>query len=129
MRLRFLHVLTLGLILGFTLVRAAAQQNPPAQDQQNPNAPGHSQAQQPPGTGADAGHAVKDIQSAFNQDPNHSFRRVRVSNTEAEIILSGTVTTADLKSQAEQIANQYAGGKKVTNHIKVNPNEHPGPGL
>ena len=128
MRQRSVHVAMLALlILSFTLARAASQQNPPAQDQQNPSAP--SQRAQQPGSSADAHQAQKSIQSTFNQDPNHSFRNVRVQETESEIILSGTVTTADLKSQAEQIANQSAGGKKITNRIRVNPNVHPGPGL
>jgi osmotically-inducible protein OsmY len=129
MRLRCLHVAAPTLlILSFTLTRAA-QQNPPAQDQQNPAAP--SQQTQPPGAAQpnpDARQVEKNIQSAFNQDPNHAFRRVRVQNTDSAIILSGVVTTADAKQQAEQIANQYAGGKKVRNQIKVNPNVHPGPG-
>jgi osmotically-inducible protein OsmY len=124
MRPRCLYAAALALvILSFTLARAAVQQNPPAHDQQNPAA----SSQQTPASGST--EIEKNIRSAFNQDPNHTFRSVRVQDTDSAIILSGTVTTADAKQQAEQIANQYGGGKKVRNQIRVNPNVHPGPGL
>ena len=132
MRQRSLHAAMLALlILSFTLGRAAGQQNPPAQDQQNPAAAG--QQGQPPHVDAEPNPAArqveKNIKDALSQDPHMAYSRVRVQATDSEIILSGTVLTADAKDQAEQIAKQNAGGKKVTNRIKVNPNVHPGPGL
>ena len=58
-----------------------------------------------------------------------SYARVRVHVTDSEILLSGVVLTEEAKSQAEQIATEHAAGRKVTNHLKVNPNIHPAPGI
>lgn len=132
MRQRSVQVAMLALlILSFTLARATSQQNPPAQDQQNPAASG--QETQKPHVDAEpnpeARQLEQNIKAALDQDPHMAYSRVRVQATDSEVILSGTVLTADAKDQAEQIAKQNAGGKKITNRIRVNPNVHPGPGL
>lgn len=69
------------------------------------------------------------IMDAIKQNPHMAYSRVRVHVTDAEILLSGVVLTEEAKSQAEQIATEHAGGRKVTNHLKVNPNIHPAPGI
>lgn len=66
---------------------------------------------------------------AIKQDPHMSYSRVRVHVSNTEILLSGVVLTEEAKNQAEQIATDHAGGRKVTNHLKVNPNIHPAPGI
>ena len=118
------------LILSFAVLRAAngqQAQNPPAQDQ------GQQQTQPPPHVDAEpnpeARQLERTITDALQKDPHMAYSRVRVQATDSEIILSGTVLTATAKDQAEQIATQHAGGRKVTNRIKVNPNVHPGPGV
>ena len=131
MRLYPVKIATLALlILSFAIARTSSgqqSQNPPAQ------APAAQQTEPPPHVDAnpnpEARQLEKTITDALNQDPHMAYSRVRVQATDSEVILSGTVLTATAKDQAEQIATQHAGGKKVTNRIKVNPNVHPGPGL
>jgi osmotically-inducible protein OsmY len=127
----FLSTLAI-LMLSFAPVRAAGQANPSAPDQQNPNAPGQQSqpSQVDKGANPTAGKKVeREIKTALSQDPHVAKSKLQVQDTGKEIILSGTVATAEDKAQAEQIATQHANGKKVTNRIKVNPNVHPGPGL
>jgi osmotically-inducible protein OsmY len=129
---RTLH--TLALLTLFSLVLAGAlaaaqqspsQQNPPPQAQQPAENPPHVDAQ----TNPEARKIEKSIQSAFGQDPHMAYSRVQVQATDTEVILTGVVLTATAKDQAEKIATEQAGGRKVTNKIRVNPSTHPGPGL
>jgi hypothetical protein len=118
------------LMLSFAFSRATSQQpqNPPPPDQgqqQQAEPPPHVDAEPNP----EARQLEKSIQDALAQDPHMAYSRVRVQATDSGIILSGTVLTATAKDQAEQIATQHAGGKKITNRIRVNPNVHPGPGF
>ena len=126
----------LALVTVFSLVMAgvqsaaqqpASQQNPPTQDQtqQPQEAPPHVDAQ----TNPDDRKAENAIQDALKQDPHMAYSRVQVQATDTEVILTGVVLTATAKDQAEKIATDQAGGRKVTNKIRVNPNVHPGPGL
>jgi osmotically-inducible protein OsmY len=69
------------------------------------------------------------IKSAFQQDAHMAYSKVQVQATDTEVILTGTVLTATAKDQAEKIASDQAGGRKITNRIRVNPNIHPGPGF
>ena len=129
---RTLH--TLALLMVFSLVLAGAlaaaqqsptQQNPPAQAQQPQEAPPHVDEQ----TNPEARKTEQAIQSALGQDPHMAYSRVQVQASDTEVILTGVVLTATAKDQAEKIATDQAGGRKVTNKIRVNPNVHPGPGL
>jgi osmotically-inducible protein OsmY len=118
--------------LGLAMLTAAAQQqptqqNPPAQDQaQQP-------AEKPPHVDVEPNPEDRKlehtIQGALQQDPHMAYSKVRVHVTDQEIVLIGTVLTGTAKDQAAQIATEHAGGRKVTNKIRVNPNVHPGPGL
>jgi osmotically-inducible protein OsmY len=71
-------------------------------------------------------HAIK---QQLKHDPHMAYSHVSVHVTDTEVLLSGTVVTEDLKQKAEQIATEHAEGRKVNNHLKVNPNTHPGSGL
>ncbi|HEY6305104.1 MAG TPA: BON domain-containing protein [Candidatus Angelobacter sp.] len=129
---RILH--TLALLTVFSLVLAGAlaaaqqspaQQNPPAQAQPPQEAPPHVDAQ----TNPEDRKTEQAIQSALGQDPHMAYSNVQVRATDTEVTLTGTVLTATAKDQAEKIAADQAGGRKITNKIRVNPNIHPGPGL
>jgi osmotically-inducible protein OsmY len=131
---RTLHTLALLTVFGvaFAGVQAAgqqspSQQNPPAQDQAQQPAenPPHVDAQ----TNPEDRKVEQSIQGALGQDPHMAYSRVQVRATDTEVVLTGVVLTATAKDQAEKIATDQAGGRKVTNKIRVNPNVHPGPGL
>jgi osmotically-inducible protein OsmY len=131
-----LHFRKLALLmifgLGLAMVTAVAQQsqsqqNPPAQDQvQQP-------AQKPPHVDVEPNPEDRKLEQsilgALQKDPHMAYSRVSVHVTDQEIVLVGIVLTTTAKDQAEQIATQHAGGRKVTNKIRVNPNVHHGPGL
>jgi osmotically-inducible protein OsmY len=119
------------LILSVAPVCAAGQANPSAQDQQNPNAPSAQQSQPSQASTGNptASKIAREIKTALSQDPHVANSKVGVQASGDEIILTGTVASAEVKDEAEQIATQHANGKKITNRIKVNPNVHPGPGL
>jgi osmotically-inducible protein OsmY len=125
--------LLMAFSLGVAMVTAAAQQptaqqNPPAQDQtqQQPGEkPPHVDAEPNP----EDRKLEQSIQGDLQKDPHMAFSRVRVHVTDEEVQLSGTVLTNTARDQAAQIASQHAGGRKITNRIRVNPNVHPGPGL
>lgn len=120
--------LSVGITLGQAQSQPGAQQNPPAPDQGQP-----AQTENPPHVDEDTypeGRKVEGtIQSALHQDPHMSFSRVSVHATPTEVILTGTVLTQAAKDTAERVAQENAGGRKVTNQLRVNPNTNPGPGL
>jgi osmotically-inducible protein OsmY len=70
----------------------------------------------------------KTIESAMHQDPHLNYAKVSVHATQTEITLTGTVLTQTAKDTAERIAQENAGGRKVNNKLRVNPNTNPGPG-
>ena len=117
------------LVLGLAGPRAVSQQpqSSASQDQ------GQQQTQPPPHVDAEpnpeARQVERNILDALKQDPHMAYSRVRVHASNSEIILSGVVLTETARDQAAQIATEHAGGKKVVNRIKVNPNVNPGPGL
>jgi osmotically-inducible protein OsmY len=130
---RTLHTLALATVLSLIWAgvqaagQAAQQQNPPDQGQaQQPAEPPPHVDQQ---TNPEDRKVEKSIQSAFRQDPHMAYSKVQVQATDTEVILTGTVLTATAKDQAEKIASDQAGGRKITNRIRVNPNIHPGPGF
>ena len=120
-------------ILMFAAAYAFAQQpqsqNPPASDQsqaqQPAEAPPHVDAEPNPDDRA----LESSIQSELKQDPHMAYSSVAVHVTDTEIMLTGTVKTSTAKEQAAKIAGEHAGSRKIENHIKVNPNTHPGSGL
>jgi osmotically-inducible protein OsmY len=61
--------------------------------------------------------AQSQIQAAIQQQP--ALSGVTVSETDKQIELSGTVAKASDKKDAKKIADQYASGKKVVDHITV----------
>lgn len=125
--------LLMAFSFGLAMLTAAAQQptaqqNPPAQDQtqQQPSEkPPHVDAEPNP----EDRKLEQSIQGDLQKDPHMAFSRVRVHVTDTEVILSGTVLTNTARDQAAQVATDHAGGRKITNRIRVNPNVHPGPGL
>lgn len=69
------------------------------------------------------------IKDDLGKDPHMAYSSVAVHVTDTEIMLTGTVHTSTAKEQAAKIAGEHAGNRKIENHIKVNPNTHPGSGL
>ena len=119
-------------ILMFVAVNAFAQQpqsqNPPAPDQsaqQPTEAPPHVDAEPSPDDRA----LEKSIQDDLGKDEHMAYSSVAVHVTDTEIMLTGTVQTGAAKDQAEKIASDHAGGRKINNQIKINSNTHPGAGL
>ena len=125
-KLAMLAILILALAIAVAVGQQPQPQISPAQDQaQQEEKPPHVDEQ----TNPEARALEKNIRDALNQDPHMAYSRVSVHAVGDEVILTGTVLTATAKDQAEKIATDHAGGKKVTNKIRVNPNIHPGPGL
>lgn len=118
-------------VLSFWSVFAFGHQ-PQAESSQAPNQ-SPQQAEKPPHADTEANPAARELENtirdALNQDPHMAYSRVRVHVTETEVLLTGVVLNATAKDQAAQIATDHAGGRKVVNHIKVNPNIHPAPGI
>lgn len=111
----------------FALGRQPQAQSSQAQDQ------AQQQAEKPPHTDTEPQPAARELENtimdALKQDPHMAYSRVRVHVTDTEVLLTGVVLTATAKDQAAQIATDHAGGRKVVNHIKVNPSTHPAPGI
>ena len=116
------------LTMSFFMVRAVSQplsaQNSQDQPQQAGKPPHYDQEPHP--SASQLEHSILD---AIKQDPHIEYSSVRVHVTDAEVLLTGVVLSNEAKSQAEQIASEHAGGRTVTNHLKVNPNIHPAPGI
>jgi len=73
-------------------------------------------SQNPSGMSSGQG-AQSQIQAAIQQQP--ALSGVTVSETDKEIELTGTVAKSSDKKDAKKVAEQYAGGKKVVDHITV----------
>lgn len=120
------------LSLTVSVAQAAGQQSRP---QQSPSASGQVQqpAEKPPHVDEESNPEGRKVEQAIKadlqQDPHMAYSQVSVLATDKEIVLSGTVLTATAKQNAEDIAQKHAGGRKVTNRIRVNPSTHPGSGL
>lgn len=120
------------LCLALTAIQLGAQQSSSPQTSSS-----QDQAQQPAEnpphvdqqTNPDDRKLESAIKGQFRQDPHMAYSMVRVHVTDNEVLLTGTVLTDTAKDQAAQIATEHAGGRKITNHIRVNPNIHPGPGI
>lgn len=85
--------------------------------------PDQSTAQQAP----EGQQIEQTMTEAFRQDPELANVDVRVKAR--EIVLTGTVTSKSASDAAEQVAAKHAAGRKITNHIQVNPSILPGPGF
>ena len=122
---------TLGILtMSFAIARGAGQQ-PQSQNPQDANP--SQQAEKPPHVSQEPDPAArnleKEITGALRQDPHMAYSRVSVHVTDNEVVLTGVVLTATGRDQAAKIAADHAGGRKVTNRIKVNTNTNPGPGI
>ena len=113
-------ILTLFLAVALAAGQQPQPQISPAQGQAQENPPHVDQQTNP-----EARAVEKSIRDALNQDPHMAFSNVSVHTSGGEIILTGSVLTSAAKDQAEKIATEHAGGTKVTNKIRVNPNIHP----
>lgn len=116
-RLATLAILTLL----FAVTRSPGRGDPPQQAEKPP----HVDAEPDP----QARNLERTITAAIKQDPHMAYSRVIVHVTDSEVMLSGVVLTNTAKDQAAQIATDHAGGRKINNKIRVNPNTHPGPGI
>lgn len=129
-----LYSIKLALLSILTLAAAQAigqQSQPPAspqsqqQAQQPAEAPPHVDAEPNPEDRA----LEQDIKDDLSKDPHMAYSHVAVHVTDAEVMLSGTVLTSTAKDQAAKIASDHAKGRKINNHLKVNPNTHPSGGM
>jgi osmotically-inducible protein OsmY len=126
--------LSIKLALLSTLVFAGVYAFSQQPQSQNPPASNQFQEHQPP-PHVDAEPNPEDrtleqsIKDDLGKDEHMAYSNVTVHVTDTEIMLTGTVHTSTAKSQAAKIAGEHAGGRKVENHIKVNPNTHPTAGL
>jgi osmotically-inducible protein OsmY len=131
------YIIIAGLLLGISGISAFAQSttpgvpepsspNPPspqatAPDQQSGTDRDHdrssSDQQQYPDT-KDKGSARDQIQAALQQ--RSKLAGVNVDEAESRIVLSGSVGSDDDRREAERIAQSYAHGREVVNHIQVN---------
>jgi osmotically-inducible protein OsmY len=129
------YIFLTALCLALTSIQLAAQQSSSAQ-----TSPSQDQAQQPAEkaphvdqqTNPDDRKMESAIRSEFKQDPHAAYSNVRVHVTDNDVMLTGTVMTQTAKDQAAQVAGEHAGGRTITNHIKVNkvnPKTAPGPGI
>jgi osmotically-inducible protein OsmY len=119
-KLAILAILTLFLAVALAAGQQPQPQISPTQGQAQENPPHVDQQTNP-----EARAVEKSIRDALNQDPHMAFSSVSVHTSGGEIILTGSVLTSAAKDQAEKIATEHAGGEKVTNKIRVNPNIHP----
>ena|ERR1051326_5447516 len=92
-----------------------------------------SQSQPASSAGKQAAPSAESIQraieDAYRQEPKMHHSRVSVQVKSKEIWLRGVVLTHEAELLAVQIAKEHAGGRKIVDHLKVNPNTHPGTGL
>ena len=102
---------------------------------QSPSTPAQvqSQAEAPPHVDQEPNPQDRALESSIKdelkKDPHMAYSNVRVHVTDTEVMLTGTVQTGTAKTQAAKIAGEHSGNRKVENHLKVNPNMHPGSGL
>ena len=130
-KLAVLVILTVSL----AITRAACQYS--AQNTQTPDQsqqPSQSQKmEKPPHVDAEPDPPARDLERSImdtlKQDPHMAYSRISVHVTDKEVVLNGFVLTATAKNQAAQIAADHAGGRKVKNKLRVNPNTNPGPGF
>jgi osmotically-inducible protein OsmY len=59
------------------------------------------------------------IQAALQKEPTLANSNIQVNVTNKAVELSGTVSSAEEKKTAEQIAKSNAAGRKVKSHLKV----------
>jgi osmotically-inducible protein OsmY len=119
-------LVTLG--AGVALAQAYPQQQeqkpsePTAPQTQQQPAPEQTQPQEkmPQGEAAPSTTDVQsNIQAAIQKEPSLASSNIQVNVTNKEVELSGTVSSAEEKKTAEQIAKSNAAGRKVKSHLKV----------
>jgi len=95
-------------------------------------APAQSFSPQEQAQPASKAQSTKDIQraieDAYRQEPKMHDSRVSVHVTGKEVWLRGVVLTHEAEKLAVQIARDHAAGRKIVDHLKVNPNTHSGAG-
>ena len=69
------------------------------------------------------------IEDAYLQEPAMHYSRVTVQVKSHEIWLRGVVLSHEAEKMAVKIAREHAGGRKIVDHLKINPNTHPGSGF
>ena len=128
-RLIFAVIIVTSFVLVLAAGRQPQAQNPQSQDQSQQQ----QQAGQPPHVDTEPAPSDRALEQAimdeFKHEPHMAYSRVRVHVTDTEVLLSGVVLTNEAKDHAAQVATTHAGKRKVVNHIKVNPNIHPAPGM
>ena len=110
----------------YSLAQQPQSQTPSSSDQsqtqQPTEAPPHVDAEPNPDDRA----LEQSIKDDLGKDEHMAYSSVAVHVTDTQIMLTGTVHTSTAKDQAAKIAGEHAGGRKIENQIKVNPNTHPG---
>jgi osmotically-inducible protein OsmY len=67
----------------------------------------------------DVDEVEEQVQKAFDDDATLNPLKLDVSEDNGQVVLEGTVRTAEQKTSAEQIAKRIAGTVAVVNQIKV----------
>jgi osmotically-inducible protein OsmY len=121
-KLALLSIFTFAAAYAF--VQQPQSQNPPASDQsqaqQTAEPPPHVDQEPNPEDRA----LENSIKGELEKDPHMAYSRVSVHVTDTEVMLRGVVLTSTAKEQAEKIAGEHAGNRKIANHLKVNSNTH-----
>src|SRR5436309_8024729 len=132
----YLLVFVLGLSLAYATSQTSGSSQYPTPQTQTPTTsqPSSSpdQAQMPDtksgsATQASAGGDVQtQIETAIKNDPTLGNDNITVTVSEKTIELNGTVASKKDRQAAKKIAEQYAGNRKVKDHLTVNSSGHTG---
>jgi osmotically-inducible protein OsmY len=109
--------------------QAQSQSQPPPKAEAQYQQPQAQPTEPPPHVDQEpnpADRALEDtIKKDLGQDAHMAYSHVTVHVTDAIVELDGVVLTSTAKDQAAKIAAEHAGGRKIKNKLKVNPNTHP----
>jgi len=135
------YIILAGLLLGLSGIGAVAQTSttPGVPEPSTPNTPSpqasapdqqsspdrdHDRSSSDQQQYPDAKAQAKDrdqIQTALQQRSN--LAGVNVDEVESRLVLSGSVASEQDRREAEGIAQSYAHGRQVVNHIQISGNE------
>src|SRR5262249_15869449 len=132
------RLILIAAMLVFSLALMAQQQAPPAPDRQQiprQTPPTFPQDQDPgarpvppdmpPDTAApqprelSSGEIEDEIQSKLNSEPGLENDRVRVSVTDSEVIVTGSVNDQRERDTALRIAESYAGDRRIVDKLEI----------
>src|SRR2546423_2230078 len=133
----YLLVFVLGISLAYATAQTSGSSQYPTPQTQTPTTTQPStsspdQAQMPDtksgsATQASAGGDVQtQIETAIKNDPALGSDNITVTVSEKTIELNGTVASKKDRQAAKKIAEQYAGNRKVKDHLTVSSSGHTG---